>query len=185
MINVERIEDWIGLEALDTSGERLGKIDEMYYSHSALDEPVFVAIKSGLLGRHRRLVPLQGASVGREYVRLSYTAEQVEQAASGFDADDVLEEDAVRSLGTSYGLDIPPGGFESASSIEQRRNEAAEAAQRADQLEREAQERAAEAEQAKGAAEEAGDQAKAKAREAEQARSDAKQARSDAKDLSG
>ena len=81
MLNVDQIEEWLGQEVLDADGERVGKLDEVFYSDGS-GEAVFAAVKSGLLGRHSSTVPLAGASVGRDYVRLAFTAEQIDRSTS-------------------------------------------------------------------------------------------------------
>lgn len=179
MADVERIEDWVGQDAFDSADEKLGKIDEVFYS-STSGEPGFAAIKSGLLGRHRRLVPLRGASFGRDYVRLAHSSEEVERAGGEIDPGDVLTAESARSLGTGYGIEVDGGEYESSSSIERRRSEAAEAAKRAAELEGEARTRTADAQAAHDAAAEAGDEAIVKAEQAQQAREEAERARAEA-----
>jgi len=68
MLSIEQVEEWVGQEVVDVDGERVGKLDEVYYS-TTTNEAVFAVVKSGLLGRHSSLVPLAGASVGREYLK--------------------------------------------------------------------------------------------------------------------
>lgn len=98
MVGVEGIADWIGREVVDRDGEKVGKLEDVYYD-TADDEPTFVAVKSGALRRSHSVAPLQGATLARDYVRLAATKETVKDAPSeeaggrltGIDALAVLE----------------------------------------------------------------------------------------------
>ena len=176
MPSVEQIEEWIGREVLDRDGERAGKLEEVYYASDGQGEAVFARIKSGLLGRRSRLAPLQGATVGRDHVRLDYSAAQLD-AAADIEAGDTLDEATAQRLAEVYGIAVAQGDYESAGSIEERRRVALEAQERARSLDEEASARAAEADQAKDAAQDAEGEAVLKSREAEEARSEAERAR--------
>ncbi len=175
MLGVEQLEEWLGQEVLDSGGERVGKLDEVYYSGTT-EEAIFAVVKSGLLGRHASLVPLSGASVGRDYLRLAYSAAQIDQAGSGLSAGETLERDDAQRLGAAYGVEVPAESFASASSINERRRAGAEAGARAEELEEQARRRAAEAEQAQSNARDATAEASARTDEAERVRIEAEQA---------
>jgi hypothetical protein len=176
MPSVERIEEWIGREVLDRDGERAGKLEQVYYPSDGQGEAVFAQIKSGLLGRRSRLAPLKGATVGRDHVRLDYSAAQLD-AASDVEAGDALDEATAQRLAEIYGISVAQGDYESAGSIAERRRMALEAQERAQNLNEEAHARATDAEQAKDAAQDAEGEAVLKSREAEEARTEAEQAR--------
>lgn len=183
MLNVEQVEEWLGQEVLDSQNERVGKLEEVYYAKGG-DEAVFALVKSGLLGRHTSLVPLAGASVGRDYLKLAYSAEQIEQAGSDLDAQDVLVADTARQTSAAYGVEVPQEDFESAASINRRGQATREAQERAAALEEEARRRTAEAEEARGSAHDASEQASLKGDEAERARAEAERARAEAQGVS-
>ncbi len=65
MIPVENITDWRGQDVLDAVGDKLGKLEEIYFDGET-DEPVFAAVKSGTFSKSLTLVPLGKASVGRD-----------------------------------------------------------------------------------------------------------------------
>lgn len=183
MLSVEQIEEWLGQEVFDSDGERVGKLDEVFYS--AAGEAMFASIKSGLLGRSLSIVPLAGASVGRDYVRLAYTAAQVEQAKSEVDVTDNLDGRDARKLGELYGVDVAEeDSFEGASTLNARRQAAEEARRRADELEEQARLRAAEAREAEDGAHNAEQDAAQKAERSEQARTAAEEARAEAERIS-
>ncbi len=184
MLSVEQIEEWLGQEVLDASGERVGKLDEVFYSSSS-GEAVFVSVKSGLLGRHSSVIPLAGASVGRDYVKVPYTAEQIDRGGSEVRTGDGLGRDDAQRLGELYGVTVATEDeFEAASAINERRQAAEDARRQAEELEAEAARRAGDAEDAQGAAHDAGQDAQQKAEQAEQARSEAERARAEAERIS-
>jgi sporulation protein YlmC with PRC-barrel domain len=184
MLSVDQIEEWLGQEVLDADGERVGKLDEVFYSVNS-GEAVFVSVKSGLLGRHSSTVPLAGASVGRDYVRLAYTAEQIDGSTKEVPASDGVSGADARRLGELYGVTVAPDDeFEAASVINERRLATEDARRQAEELEAEAARRESEAEQAQGSAQDAGQTAQQKVEEAERARREAERARAEADQIS-
>ena len=63
MIPVENIADWRGQEVVDPNGEKLGKLEEIYFDGET-DEPVFGAVKTGLVSKSLTLVPLAAGERG-------------------------------------------------------------------------------------------------------------------------
>jgi uncharacterized protein YrrD len=108
MIPVENIADWRGQDVVDRSGDKLGKLEDVYFDGET-DEPAFAAVKSGLVSRSITLVPLMRASVGREYVRVDQAKSDVKKAPS-FDTDTELSMDDEASAYRHYGLDYAPAG---------------------------------------------------------------------------
>jgi hypothetical protein len=176
MLSVEQIEEWVGEDVFDLAGERVGKLEEVYYSVDT-NEATFAVVKSGLLGRHTTLVPLAGASVGRDYLRLALSAAQIDEVSFELDAGATIGQGDGQRLGEAYGVQVPLEDFASANSINERRRAAGEAADRAGELDEQARRRAAEAEQARGAADNASEAALQKTDDAERARAEAEQAR--------
>jgi PRC-barrel domain len=176
MANVERIEDWLGQQVLDADGQKLGKLDEIYYDLDS-GAPVFVAIKSGLLGRHSQLVPVRGATVGRDHFRVAYTKELIDRAEEDSGDASVGDED-VQRLAATYGVDLSSyRELRSSTELRQRRAEADAARQRADELAHEAEEKIGQQENAKQEALGASADADLAEREAERARRAAIEAR--------
>jgi PRC-barrel domain len=176
MINVEHIEGWRGQQVLDPAGEQLGKLEEVYFDKSS-GTPMLAAVKSGLLGRHSKLVPIDGASVGRDYVRVVHDKATVDAApeAAGDTAPDAGTLDA---LGAAYGLKFSERvELESSGEAETRRAEADTARARADQLDSEARDKIEARDVAHERAHGASEAATQAEREAEEARRAARQAR--------
>jgi PRC-barrel domain len=176
MINVEHIEGWRGQQVLDPAGQPLGKLEEVYFD-KASGTPMLASVKSGLLGRHSKLVPIDGASVGRDYLRLVHDKATVDVApeAAGETAPDPGTLDAV---GAAYGLKFSERvELESSGEAETRRAEAEAARARADQLDQDARAKIEASDEAHERAHGASEAATQAEREAEEARQSALLAR--------
>ena len=77
MPTVEAIESWRGQDVLDIDGEKVGRLEEVYYD-TAGREPVLVSIKRGRLGHQVKLVPLSDVAVSRDYLRLPFSGDQID-----------------------------------------------------------------------------------------------------------
>jgi sporulation protein YlmC with PRC-barrel domain len=108
MIGVENIADWRGQEVVDRNGEKLGKLDQVYFDGET-DEPTFIGVKSGTISKSLTLVPLARASVGRDYVRVDRAKGEFKKAPS-FDTDVELTLDDEAETYRHYGLDYTPAG---------------------------------------------------------------------------
>ena len=73
------IGEWRGRELIDLTGERIGKLEEVYFDIET-DEPQFGTVKEGFLGRHLTFVPLTGLTIGPDNLQIPVTAEQVKNA---------------------------------------------------------------------------------------------------------
>jgi hypothetical protein len=163
-IEVEHLESWIGSEARGRSGEKLGKIDDIYF---AGPDPVAIDIRSGLGGRKHHAATLTGASVSQDGIRLAV------------DKDDLVSTDGgpltSGHIAALYGQDdrlhgAQPEQLESWHEREKLRKEAEAARAEADKLEAEAQRRTEEEQKAvslAGDAETAADEARRDHEEAE------------------
>jgi hypothetical protein len=170
-IEVEHLESWIGSEARGRSGEKLGKIDDIYF---AGPDPVAIDIRSGLGGRKHHAATLKGASVSQDGIRLAV------------DEDDLVSTDGGQltsgQIAALYGQDdrlqaTQPETLESWHQREKLRKEAEEARAEADKLEAEARRRADEEAKAASVAGDAEAAAEAARREHEKAEARAQEAR--------
>ena len=169
-MEIERIEDWVGQTVVDRDGEKVGKLEDVFYGAGTRDA-VAGSVKTGLLGRKLSVVSLTGATVARDHVKLSFSKDRVKdapQAESGADLDETQRGELERH----FDMRLPGGSLESASARAEREKRAEETASRAEELERVAAEKSAEAkrhEETATAAERERDEAR---REAEEARRD-------------
>jgi hypothetical protein len=159
-VEAEQLDDWIGSEVLDTNGEKLGKVTEVYYKGT---DALVVEFRSGLIGHKFHLAGLSGATVSQKHLRLGVS--ETIASDGGLDAEGL--ELVARTDGRVEGL--PLEQLERGTDRKERLEAAREAAARADALEADAARRAEEAEIA---AKQARDSAK-HANEAEQAKQEA------------
>ncbi|MGZ4291623.1 MAG: PRC-barrel domain-containing protein [Gaiellaceae bacterium] len=73
------IAEWRGRELVDSAGERIGKLEEVYFDVET-DEPQFGTVKEGFIGRHLTFVPLIGITIGPDNLQVPVTKEQVGSA---------------------------------------------------------------------------------------------------------
>ncbi len=163
-MEIEHFEQWIGQDVLDVDGEKVGKLEEIYFRGP---DAVFAEVKPGLVARKRVMVPLGGAAVSRDFVRLDVRQDallQENKGGAGLDLTDLA------ALGEHYGgaYAFDSGEIESASARAQRLAAAEEAARRAAELEAQAGEREQASQDAAARAVEA-DRASAEAAEAHRA----------------
>jgi hypothetical protein len=64
------VKAWRGQAVLDADGEKLGKLEEIYYD-TETDLPAFGADKSGTFGKHVTLIPLAYRAAGQGARRLA------------------------------------------------------------------------------------------------------------------
>jgi ribosomal 30S subunit maturation factor RimM len=179
VIGVDQIEAWRGQRVIDPDGEQLGKLDEVFFD-AASGMPLLIAVKSGLLGRKSTLVPINDATVGPDYVRVTHRKEVVDQAA-GIGGEAAPDAVALGALGGAYGLKFADRvRLESATEREATRAQAQEARAHAGQLEADAQRKLAAHEVAHEQAQTAGDSAGRAERDADEAQQAAVEAREQA-----
>ncbi len=170
-IAAQHLQTWIGAEVLDRAGEKLGKLEDVYFRG---DEPLVITIRSGLAGRKHHAAALAGAAVTRADLQLDATALMlVSTGSGGLDANGLtaLAEHEPR-LGA-----LLVGDLESWTSREQRLRAQAEAQAAAEKLDAEAQLRAGEEQDAEKKARAAEHDAATATRAREDAEAQAEQAR--------
>jgi hypothetical protein len=164
---VESIESWRGQDVLDSAGEKVGRLEEVYYD-AAGDEPVLISIKHGRLGHQVKLAPLSDAAVSRDYVRLPFTGEQLGGAPDVTVGDELTAEQGA-AVCALFAVSQSSGPLVGASLLARRNDEAEQARRRADELELTAEDRTREAEEARHRAGAASEEAHAAQRAREQA----------------
>jgi hypothetical protein len=73
------IAEWHGRDLVDRDGERIGKLEEVYFDIET-DEPQFGTVKEGFIGRHLTFVPLTGITIGPNNLQVPVTKQQVKNA---------------------------------------------------------------------------------------------------------
>jgi hypothetical protein len=177
MTTAEQLEQWHGRHVVDAEGVDIGKLEDVYYA--AGGEPALARVGSGLIGRHHRLVPLVNSSVGPDYLRVAYRKDQIEQADVEAAEGAAIDAETAALIGTRYGVNLPGSGrgFESATQLAARREQAAVAQERASALEAQAARASHEAQTTRANADAAVDTATQAERDASTARQAAEEAR--------
>src|ERR1700731_2357723 len=76
------IREWRGHDVVDAQGHKIGELEAVYVD-TVTDLPSFGTVKVGILNRQRLVfVPLDPATVGPGYVKVSHHKRQVEHAPS-------------------------------------------------------------------------------------------------------
>jgi sporulation protein YlmC with PRC-barrel domain len=149
-MEIEQIEEWAGQNVVDCDGEKIGKLEDVYFEADSRNA-VFGCVKAGMLGRRHFLVPLADASVSRDHIRVAYSQDQIKDGPQT-EPGATLESGMEQELARHYELDLPAspawGGYESASARAEREARAREATERAEELEALADRKAAEAREA-------------------------------------
>ncbi len=105
---VENLRDWIGKNVIDPSGSKIGPMEAVYVDTTS-DEPAFVTVRVGMIGRHRlAFVPLTGATVSPDAVRVQFDKKLVGDAPS-IDTDGELLAEAEPGVFAHYGMPAGDG----------------------------------------------------------------------------
>jgi uncharacterized protein (TIGR02271 family) len=103
MPDTQTIAEWRGQDLLDTDGDKIGTIDEIYID-SRTEQPEWALVKTGLFGGKGTFVPLAQASPEADGVRVPYAKSHVKDAPS-IDPDGELSHSEERTLYEHYDVD--------------------------------------------------------------------------------
>jgi uncharacterized protein (TIGR02271 family) len=94
--------DFRGRTLIDQAGEKIGKVDELYYDHEG-GQPEWALVNTGLFGTKKTFVPIRSASPSGEDVQVPVSKDQLKEAPR-VDADQELSEHEERTLFEHYGV---------------------------------------------------------------------------------
>ncbi len=97
------VAEWRGSNAVDTDGEKIGTIEEIYLD-SETGKPEWLAVKTGMFGSKVSFIPVSDASTAGGEVRVPYDKQQVKDAPKA-EADGDLSQEEEAGLYRHYGLD--------------------------------------------------------------------------------
>jgi len=103
MTTSQDVQDWRGLTAVDADGEKVGTIEEVYLDRGS-EAPEWLTVRTGLFGSRTSFVPVGGAQVSGDEVRLGYRKDQIKDAPN-LDADGALSTEEEQRLYEHYGRD--------------------------------------------------------------------------------
>jgi uncharacterized protein (TIGR02271 family) len=102
MIGTSEIQRVPGATAYDSSGDKIGKVDQVYLDDQT-GEPTWITVNTGLFGTSTTFVPLEGATFDGDALRVGYDKDRVKDAPR-LDVDQHLERDQEDELYRYYGL---------------------------------------------------------------------------------
>jgi sporulation protein YlmC with PRC-barrel domain len=105
--DLDTILDWRGRTVVDRKGEKLGKVGDLYLDE-ATDRPAYAGVRTGLLGRHESIVPLEGIQERDDELVVPHDAELVRDAPTLDPDAGVLDDDAQQRLARHYRTDAGP-----------------------------------------------------------------------------
>ena len=80
MFPAENLRDWRGEKVIDPDGNKIGDLEAVYVDTTS-DQPAFITIRTGFVGRHRLVfAPVTGATVTPDAVRIRYDKKLVGDA---------------------------------------------------------------------------------------------------------
>jgi hypothetical protein len=108
MFEAADIREWRGHDVVDAQDHKIGELEAVYVD-TVTDLPSFGTVRVGMPTRHRLVfVPLDHATVGPGYVKVTYVKKQVKDAPS-IDTDGELPAGDERAIFEHYGLAYEPG----------------------------------------------------------------------------
>ncbi|WP_375484771.1 DUF2382 domain-containing protein [uncultured Jatrophihabitans sp.] len=109
MTNAQNLQELIGSTAIDSDGDKIGKIGGVYLDDQS-GEPVWVTVSTGLFGSKESFAPLYGSQRDGENLRLAVDKAKVKDAPN-VDVDGHLEESDNDALYEYYGNDSGRSGY--------------------------------------------------------------------------
>ncbi|MEC4015480.1 PRC-barrel domain-containing protein [Streptomyces sp. H27-D2] len=108
MIEIADIREWRTHDVVDPEGKKIGTLEAVYVDTRS-DEPAVATVVTGLPTRHRLVfIPLLGAVVGPNYLKVAYPKSLVKDAPS-MGTDDVLPAEDEEAIFVYYDLTYKPG----------------------------------------------------------------------------
>src|SRR5687768_9965186 len=102
MISEQQARDIIGSTLLDSDGDKVGKVGQLFLDDQT-GQPEWVAVNTGLFGTKESFVPLADATFSDGELRAPYTKSQIKDAPQ-IDAGGHLDESDEDTLYRHYGL---------------------------------------------------------------------------------
>jgi hypothetical protein len=107
MFEAADIREWRGHDVIDPDGHKIGELEAVYVD-TGTDLPSFGTVRVGMPTRHRLVfVPLNQATVGPGYLKVTYDRSQVRDAPS-IGTDDELPAGEEEAIFRHYGLAYEP-----------------------------------------------------------------------------
>jgi uncharacterized protein (TIGR02271 family) len=101
MPTLQDIRTWRGREVVDTDGDKIGTLEDIYLDRQS-GEPEWCAIRTGMFGTKVSFAPIRDASAAGEQIRVAFDKSQVKDAPK-VEADGELSPEEEEQLYRHYG----------------------------------------------------------------------------------
>ena len=91
-----------GMSVYSPDGDKIASVEEIFVDEQT-NEPEWIGLGTGTFGSKRVLVPVQGAELGEDALRVPYSKDQI-TATPAIDSDEISQESEAE-LYSHYGLD--------------------------------------------------------------------------------
>jgi hypothetical protein len=105
--------EWIGRDAFDRNGDKVGEIEEVYYD-DATGRPEWLAVKTGWFGMKTSFVPIVGSAQRGDGITLTCDKDLIKAAPREDHSDGHLTPGQERELYAHYGFnwdEADPSGY--------------------------------------------------------------------------
>ncbi len=103
-LTIDRLTEAHGQPVYSSDGEKIGSVDEIFYDE-ATNEPEWVSVGTGLLGRKTVLVPVRGATLEEDGLRAPFSKKQLEGAPDIDLSGGEISQEREQELYAHFGLD--------------------------------------------------------------------------------
>ena len=111
MIEVENIREWIGRDVVDSDGDKVGELEDVYFDAES-EKPAFLIVRTGRIKHHLSFVPVDGAQAGPDRVQVGFTETEIRKTPTVEVGAELSAEDE-SALYHGYGINYDPSGTES------------------------------------------------------------------------
>jgi uncharacterized protein (TIGR02271 family) len=103
MTQVTEAYDWRGRDIIDSDGEKVGTLEELFRDEGT-QQPEWAVVRTGMFGTKLSFVPIQGAEPRGENVQVLFSKAQIKDAPRIDDSDGQLSQDEEAQLYEHYRL---------------------------------------------------------------------------------
>jgi sporulation protein YlmC with PRC-barrel domain len=106
MLQASNLREWVGDEVRDATGTKVGQLQDVYFDIET-DEPAFLVVKAGWMGRQLIFVPVEGVRPGRAYLQVNRPKSALDGAPVMPPGGELAPQHEANIYGY-YGLDYSP-----------------------------------------------------------------------------
>ena len=102
-VTIDRLAEAQGQTVYSADGEKLGTVNEIFYDQETR-RPEWISVATGFLGRKTALVPVQGADLREDGLRVRFTKDDVQGAPEVDTSGEEISQESESTLYSHYGL---------------------------------------------------------------------------------